>query len=40
MLAIFADEILYNHAEFELQLFSLWCIIQFWLVMLLDDCYE
>ena len=32
MLAIVADEILHNHNEIELQLFSLWCIIYCWLV--------
>ena len=35
MLAVFAEEILYNHGENDLQPFSLWCIIQFWLVNLL-----
>ena len=32
MLAIFANEIFYNHCEIELELFSLWCFIHFWLV--------
>ena len=29
-----ADEIMFDHGEIELQLFSLWCLIHFWLVLL------